>query len=681
MSPGQTGNGSTFPEPLSEDAFYLLYQAALDADSTARLVEDLFLVGGLGRLGLHPSELTHCHEGWISWDAGSIDIPSHDPCICSECWESLESQTTSDVTGAVVADRLWAPPEQNGDRRIPFRHSRRLTAILDAFFDRHAFLDVDDVSARLTAIADRAPGLETSSVTPAVLRSSAASYFAALGYDQQDVAAFLSTDPEKVSPHVRSGVAAPTRTPNKIPPHLQRRFIVALHPEQIAGEPFDPEEYTPAWRYETATAQDTSSRALSNPRPPAIQDASSGDPSRRLPDECYLDPKSDLITMGESSAQSLLSALIGRQDNRDEPESTLGTSTESPGSDETRHQRDPSPHPDQADDNDSDSQTQDDTVDATVVAPQYETDCTLLSDELTNGAPIEVSFAITDDALVFDSLELEGVIGSEQLRLPLADITNVTYEYEDQQLAKTAETALGVAVTYNGENAIVGIGLSTAERQQVFATMFETRFANHGVVVTHPLKEGGVVRDSASPTTGMVTVENKTVHIYETDSLNDSEIAEDESPLVSIALERVIDISLDTFQRYDTTSWRSLEVTHLPDDDSTATTMTTQIALEQQSETKLFAKFVKGIYAEQMRSLNQLSFSAQEKQFLVGMHSFQSAGTGPKEIASMLGMDASEIGEMLDKLVSKGVMSQQPNPELTNLGQIAVEEKLDDVNM
>jgi helix-turn-helix protein len=681
MSRGQSGNGSTLPEPLSEDAFYLLYQAALDTDSTTRLVENVFLVGGLGRLGLHPSELIHFHGGWIDWDAGSVDIPSHDPCLCAECWDSLQTQTTRDMTGAIVADRQWAPPEQNGDRRIPFRHSRRLTAILDAFFDRHEFLDVASVSNRLTTIADRASGLETASVTPAVLRSSAASYFASLGYDQQEVATFLATDPDEVAPHVRNGVAAPTRRPIEIPPQLQRRFGIALHPEQIAGEPFDPEEYTPAWRYETATAQDTSSRALSNPRPPATVDSSSGDPSRRLPDECYLDPKSELITMGESTAQSLLSALIGRQDDRSDPDSTLEISTGSSVPDETPPQQDPSPDPEPVAPDRPDDESQATAEEAPVVASQYETSCTLLSDELTSGTPIDVSLAITQDAIVFDSIELAGVIGSEQLQLPLSDITNVTYEYEDEQLVDTSETALGVAVTYDDEKAIVGIGLGTAESEQVFATMFESRFANQGVIVTHASKEGGVVRDDASTITGTVEVEDQIVHIYETDSLSDAEKPPDESPFVSIPLDRITDISIDSFQRYETTSWRSLEVTYLGEEYSTATTMTTQVALGERSETKLFAKFIKGIYEKQMQTLNRLSFSDQEKQLLVGIRSFQSAGKDPKEIAQMLGMDAAEIGDILDRLASKGVMTHRPNPELTNLGQIAVEEKLDDVNM
>lgn len=681
MSRRHSEDGSTFPEPLSEDGFYLLYQAALDADSATHRIENLFLVVGLGRLGLHPSELLHCHEGWIDWNTGSIDIPSHDPCLCTECWESFGAQAKSDITGAIVADKKWTPPRQDGDRRVPFRHSRRLTAILDAFFDRHEFLAISDISDRLTSIADQAPGIETSSVTPAVLRSSAASYFAALGYEQQEVAAFLSVEPTEVASHVRNGLAAPTRRSNEIPPELQRRFAVALHPEQMAGEPFDPTNYTPAWRHETATAQDTSSQALSNPRPPARANASSGDPSRRLPDECYLDPNSDLITMSEFSAQSLLSAFIRRQDDRTAPESALEISGESSVKRATAGQEETAPASEPTTGEHQSDASQSVTDDTAVVVSQYETDCTLLSDELTSGTPINVSLSITTEAIVFDSIELAGLVGSERLQLPLADITNVTYEYEDTQLTETSETALGVAVQYDGEGVVLGIGLGTAECEQVFANMFEARFAAQGVIVTHPSKEGGVVRDNATPTTGVVEVENKVVHIYETDSLEDTEKPTDDAPFVSIALERVTDIGTDSFQRYNTTSWRSLEVTHLPEGGAMTTTKTTQIALEQRSETKLFSKFVKGLYAEQMQALNRLSFSDQEKQLLVGMHSFQSAGTGPKEIASMLGVEGAEFGEIFETLANKGVVSPPPSPELTNLGQITVEEKLDDVNM
>lgn len=665
------------PEPVPPDVFFLLYKAAIDEPNPRDAVENALLLLSIGRLGLRPDEVCHLHEGWIDWRMGRIEVPVHEPCVCERCHGRVRTERSGDVSSDIVADQQWRPATEAGARSVPFDWSKRLTAVLAEFFEHYEYLQCEDIEGRITELSSTAPGLDPVRITPAALRRGAAVSFADLGYDAETLARVLgNVDLSSVEPILRRGVAS-TRPGGELPAAMLReRYRVALHPEQFSEEPFDPIDFDAAWRQSRAEDQATTSRTITNPRP--VAEGATQRAKQRLPASAHNTTESDLVTTTGSTVESLLSAWVARQDDRDRPAATPVWTGNQPaveptggGTAASASAEEGTAEPATTESFDVGLQGTD--TDVLLADATFQTTAPFVSETVTGGSVTTGSVGLADGDLVL-GLEPDSTESTDpSFVIPVETVVDFSIAYEEDGLE---QSAVAVAARLDDEKVVVSIGLE--ERSAFMTALFGNLIGGTPAVVTHPQREGGRVMENA-PVPAMLDVANGRIKLRPLGSLDaDPETAADEEPLAIIDPETVTEV--DTcLQRYGTTSWKSIEVTHRPE--SADTDLSTRTGFKSPRNTKLLNKFLTQQHKHQMNRLQNISLSAQAKQFLVGMHSFQAGSMGPIELAEMIGLDEANLSQLLKTLVSKGLIDQTESPELTAFGRIAVTEKLDDVNI
>lgn len=664
------------PEPVPPDVFFLLYKAAIDDPVPTKATENAFLLLAIGRLGLRPDTVTHLHEGWIDWRTGRIEVPVHEPCVCEVCHERVRADRSGSVSSDIVADQQWRPPTEAGARSVPFDWSKRVTAVLAEFFDHFEQLECADIEERITALAASAPGIDPVRITPSALRRGAAVGFADLGYDTETLARVLGiADASTVEPILRRGISS-TR-PGGHPPAatLRERYRVALHPEQFPEEPFEPVVFDTEWRRSRADDRATSSRTITNPRPAA--EGTNASAKRRLPTSAHVTTESDLVTSDGDTVESLVSAWVARQDDRDRPATKPVWNGSRPAGDSAAARagadtQEATPEP--ATKGSLEAGLQETDPDTLLSTATFRTTAPFVSEAVTGGAVITGTIGVADGQLVLGLENDTTHANASVFVLPVETVVDFSLAYTEDRLE---ESAVAVAARLDEEKVIVSVALE--ERSAFVTALFGDVIGGTPAVVTHPQREGGRVIENATTRPALLEVADSGIELRPIESLDaDPDAVGDDKPLVTIDPETVTEV--DTcLQRYDTTSWKSVEVTHLPE--STDTDLTTRVGFEARRNTKLLNKFLAQHHKRQMNRLRNVSLSAKAKQFLVGMHSFQAGSIDPIELAGMMGLDEGNLRDLLEDLLSQGLIDRTEAPELTPFGRIAVTEKLDDVNI
>lgn len=325
-------------EALREPTFRRLYLGALEIDNPDRQLKACYIILLAGRMGLRTGEIQHVRKEWIDWDRGEIAIPQHDPCACMYCWirakdkasdddEDIEDEIVElvkqrmsegterdaeDVVEEMLRDdelpeevsdeddeddeetddddrtpeeilyeERWQPKYERSARRVPFGHSRRLTAVVVRFISEYDHLEITQVAMNniVEEAAENADGVDPENITLRGLRATAATHYATfirnpkalqdlLGWTRIETAArYLRRAGAFTSDVVYHAFDKGDIAPAMFPGEPEQRYPILDNPLPYQKEPYDPMLYTKDYRQETGRdIIDDSVRQLIHPR-------------------------------------------------------------------------------------------------------------------------------------------------------------------------------------------------------------------------------------------------------------------------------------------------------------------------------------------------------------------------------------------------------------------------------
>lgn len=168
------------------------FKAGLQAAAAVKDVEKsreafaLWLLAG--RCGLRASELVHVNQDWIAPELPGLRLPRFQNCNCGTCRSrarkvAANPKETRSVK-EIVEEEYFSPKSYNGHRSIPFS-TRRTETIVTEYLEKWGYISVSysTVYRRIVKIAYLAEGINGDTVTPQVLRATAATFWAGRGME------------------------------------------------------------------------------------------------------------------------------------------------------------------------------------------------------------------------------------------------------------------------------------------------------------------------------------------------------------------------------------------------------------------------------------------------------------------------------------------------------------------
>lgn len=221
-------------EALRQATYRRLYLGACAIEDSKKELEACYIILLAGRLGLRTGEIQHVREGWIDWIRGEIAIPRHDPCGCMNCWVAAKQKSSSDedefrkemskairkridsdtsrdpdeiidemlpednelppevedkndktdqddrTAEDILYEERWQPKYERSARRIPFGHSKRLTAVIMEYLQQYEYMEITQptMNNRVERAAELAEGVDPENITIRGLRATAATNYA-----------------------------------------------------------------------------------------------------------------------------------------------------------------------------------------------------------------------------------------------------------------------------------------------------------------------------------------------------------------------------------------------------------------------------------------------------------------------------------------------------------------------
>jgi helix-turn-helix protein len=724
---------------LSPTETYALYHGALSlSDERERLDACLAVVGG-ARLGLRADDLAHLHDGWIDWERGLLAVPAFEPCACTTCCDAARETAaeTDRQPLAVVYDEQWSPTD--GGRTLSFGWSRRLTAALATHVDHQRRDGFDRAGRRsrerlLRGAADAAPALDPTAVDFETLRATAGQFFAAVGFDAASVARLLGCPDETAAVYVRRyGDGGRERLEETFGADTARaagaaaarsgqseRFPLVADPTPFEREPFDPTVFDAARRSERADGR-RDPTPVSNPRPvdvPGDVDYSRARHLRRS----HLDPNSGRVSLGDDDRPTVSTlgqwvAVRERRRRRDSETDSEGTrrETDSEGTrpetdlDSTRRETDSESTRREIDSDrrapginsggggaaraDSDDGTrrsivEDDAVEttaATETTPVEDTspggvgevppdDSFAPRDKVTEPVAVAVStqFAVaglnggqpTSGRVVLGAAELLFAADGETLTVPLSAVRDVAVDYVPSGMDDIFDSTVGVAYREDG-NRRLAVGEFPGRKQlDVADALFEHLLDGETVLVTHPSRVGGRVTDS-EPRRCTISVDGRRLSFRD-----DGETVSSVEPSSLLHTERGRQTVADG------TTVKAVKIRHDAADSDDV--VTTEVSAPDDRVFRVLERRVTHDYRRRERRLRELDLSEEEKETLVALYSVGDDVTPEM----LLDVDPDGLGQLLESLADRGLVDLEgDDPGLTAMGETAVVEKLDDVNV
>lgn len=369
-------------EALRQPTFWRLYLGALQIDNKERRLKACYIILLGGRLGLRTGEIQHVRESWIDWRRGEIAIPQHDPCGCMNCWVAAKKKAASgdekdlreDVASIIennseinenenideIIDDLigedsplefdekprhdenddgdesnderseedilyqerWQPKYERSARRVPFGHSRRLTAVITEFLDRHEYLKITQPTMMniVKDAAKNAEGVDSDEITIRGLRATAATHYATyirnpkalqdlLGWTRIETAArYLRRAGAFTTDIVYDAFNKGDKAPVMYQGDPEDHYPLLINPIPYQNEPFDPVPYGKDARIERADNDDPRQRKLMHPRSKNPPDNINYDPTKHAI-RTHEDYKSDIIERKDGSLKYGVSTL------------------------------------------------------------------------------------------------------------------------------------------------------------------------------------------------------------------------------------------------------------------------------------------------------------------------------------------------------------------------------------
>jgi helix-turn-helix protein len=247
----------------------------------------------------------------------------------------------------------------------------------------------------------------------------------------------------------------------------------------------------------------------------------------------------------------------------------------------------------------------------------------------------------------------------EKTTIPLNGVFDVQHETAPGDLAEFFDDTVTVGYERDGDRhvAVIEGGGDTVERFVVL--VFKGLLNGAKVHVKHPARRGGRITDRSFESGGL--------------AVSDGTVA------IKGGVGTRIDISTVThFERVERevggTSRQLLSVRHMGDTGP----ITTELALDSGRRMNLLGRFIRLRYTHLKQDLESVDLTDEETEALVAIYS-----SGPSaNLATVLGIDASQLTFHLNNLIDKGLVEDdQDGTRLTSMGQAAVSEHIEDVNM
>ncbi len=681
-SPGDiaTGQSITPSAVLPPDTLYTLYVGGLSLpDRKQRLRASAVILLG-GRLGLRPGEIQHLHEGWIDWEAGELRIPDRDPCACEACWEKakvLQRAGDGRRLSEIVTEAMWAPV--GGSRTIPFGWSQRLTALLSTICSSEGYLDasVESMTQLLTQSARRAEGLDHAEIDFRSLRSTAAAFFADTGVSTPRLAALIDEELDNVRLFVRreggdlrEHLYRQFADPSAI--NLQETYALVVDPSPFDAEPFDPSTFDAEWRRTRSRKRASAPEQLQNPRP-VSEAVDSSFETDVMGTRTYLNAESSLVDTKESVSrlnqwvETREQQRHGTQSDRNgHGETTIDRSQQSANSESAVAESRSQPSDLSVGANGHQSGVIDDNADKISNPRELLSDPALITttttvacSDIANGQPLNCRILVGPEKLVI--VRDDDSMSNEHAEIELSTVVDQSVNHIPKQCANIIDTAVTIAYDDGDGRKMAVMELAGNEKRNMSSTLFELTLEDCPVVITHPAAEGGRVTD-AEPTEGTLSI-----------GTNSLSVSSETGDWFTIVLSGVMDVKISK-QRLDGNRIRSLSIQH---SDDTPPVITTIIGAPDDQQHKLLTRFLKQRYRERKRKVDQMTLSEAEKEVLVALFS-----TGDQiDISMVIDKDAKELQQIITSLRKQNLVRVNDGTTLTGLGNVVVNEKIEDVNI
>lgn len=333
-------------------------------------------------------------------------------------------------------------------------------------------------------------------------------------------------------------------------------------------------------------------------------------------------------------------------------------------------------------------------------------------DGVNGGQPTDGHVVLGAEELLFVGRE------DDTTTIPLSAVVDVAVDYVPDGFGDVFDDTVGVAYERDGDRRLA-VGEFPGRKQidaatEVFATLLDGTRAT----VTHPAKEGGRVT-TALPRPCEVSVEGRRIAFHEIRPVEDDEpelpdvdadadvdrellaklgtddeSEEELSPVERVAglPERELTVADEPLTTVEPTSLVHVErgrqtvgdgmrdavkVAHYADDID-ETPITTEISAATERTYRLLKRRLTHEYRRRERRIEALELSEEEKEALVALYTVGD-GVDP---GMLVDVDPDGVGDVLTTLEEKGlVKTAGDDAGLSALGETAVNEKLDDVNV
>lgn len=633
-------------DALSPEAFYSLYLGGLAVDDRSERLQTCYVLLGAGRLGLTPGELLHLHEGWLDWRRGEVHVPAHDPCACRECWNRAQTrQQDGDQRSlaAIVAADCWSPAAKNGERRLSFGWSRRLTAAIDGILgETQTFPGNRQTVTRLVqAAADRARGIDSEMVSVRVLRASAVAFLAEAGFGPRRLADICAIDEATAGEFVRVNGGDTTDHLYRVLDDTDPSTLCGEHspyrlvcdPAPLDREPFDPTEFDAEWH---VARTEQSEQRTRNPRPVQSPDGVSFDPERLGVTEPANDSGPNIVAdaltdwVDQYPVPTSDDAVAGGDTGPDEePGDEIGDTDIETDETPTAIVSDPSGD-----------------IESMVTEPvEFTVDTRFAAAGFERGRPTGGTVVLGQAELLFLSRDESGV--SKALTVSLDGVANLKPGYTPDSLEGLFEDTVGIAYRdEDDERRIVVTEMPPDLRWQFTQRILAQAMDGQSAVVTHRPTDPGTV----GPDERRLVAETGYLGLESTDS---------EQP-VEIPLSKLVAVDygkLDGETGYE----KGLRVDHL---ERTGTVVRTEIRPTDEADTRLLNRFLCHYLDRKRETLTGESLTPDEREVLDGLYGVDADRT----LVSVLDKDPETLSAAVDRLDELGLVVEDNGTQLSGTG-------------
>lgn len=246
----------------------------------------------------------------------------------------------------------------------------------------------------------------------------------------------------------------------------------------------------------------------------------------------------------------------------------------------------------------------------------------------------------------------------DKVTIPLKGVFDVQHETAPGDLEEFFDDTVTVGYERDGDQRVAVIEGAGDTVERFVVLVYKGLLNGSTVYAKHPARRGGRVTDQSFEA-GALRVSPGTVEIRGDGAAD-------------------LDLSTVThFERIERevngSTRQLLSVRHMGNTGQ----ITTELALDSGRKMNLLGRFIRLRYTHLKQDLKDVALSSEEVEALVAIYS----GGSSANLATVLGVEASQLTMYLNDLIEKGLVEDEDGTELTSLGMAAVSEHIEDVNI